>query len=136
MKAAAFTVDHVLGGASLPSEVRARVIAGSLAGAAEAKEAWPAHAIAEDVSEDLPRIAVPVLVIGGGADQVDTVEMLQSVVVPSLPGAVLEIVDGAGHLLPLEAPSHVTRLIAGWLDRCVSAGTVPHRGAEPPPPRR
>ena len=33
----------------------------------------------------------------------------------NIPGATLEIIHGAGHLLPLERPTEVNRFLRGWL---------------------
>lgn len=111
---AGWTVDNVLAGRPLPPAVRERIISGSLAGAEPARQSWPAHAIAEDVSAHLSAIDVPVLVIGGERDKVDSVEMLSSVVMPALPGARMTVVAGAGHLLPLEAADEVALLVADF----------------------
>ena len=113
--AAGWTIDNVLSERALSPDLRQKVIAGSVEGAPAAKAAWPASVIAEDVSADLARIDVPVLVIGGEKDKVDSVEMLRSIVMPSLPGAVLAVIPGVGHLLPLEAPVDVARHIAHFL---------------------
>jgi pimeloyl-ACP methyl ester carboxylesterase len=110
----AWTIDNVLSERPLREAARAQIIAGSLAGDLAAKESWPVAAISEDVSGDLARIEVPVLVIGGEKDKVDSVDMLRTVVVPSLPGATLNVVSGAGHLLPLEAPREVAGLIGDF----------------------
>ncbi|MCQ8278429.1 alpha/beta fold hydrolase [Acetobacteraceae bacterium KSS8] len=116
-EAAAWTVDNVLAERSLPPDLREQVIAGSVAGATAAKEAWPLSAISEDVSADLGRIDVPVLVIGGEKDKVDSVELLKTAVLPALPGAALTVIPGVGHLLPLEAPRDVAEAIIGFLRR-------------------
>lgn len=111
----AWTIDNVLAELPLSQAIRDQVIEDSVGGAAAAKQYWPAGAIAEDVSADLGRIEIPVLVIGGEKDKVDSVELLQSVVVPSLPGAELTIIPGVGHLSPLEAPQEVASRIDGFL---------------------
>jgi len=52
-----------------------------------------------------------VLVIAAEYDQVDPVERLQNELLPPLPGARLVVVANAGHLVMLEAPAEVARLI-------------------------
>ena len=128
-EAVAWTIDNVLRERALALPLREQVIADSLAGAAAAKGFWPTTGISEDVSADLARIDVPVLVIGGEKDKVDGVDMLRSVVLPSLPGAVMTVVPGAGHLLPLEAPHELTERIVGFIGDGLSAA----RGATPRP---
>jgi pimeloyl-ACP methyl ester carboxylesterase/ketosteroid isomerase-like protein len=120
-EAIAWTIDNVLAERALSPDLREQVIADSLAGATAAKESWPASAISEDVSADLARIDVPVLVIGGEKDKVDDVEMLRTLVVPSLPNATLSVIPGVGHLIPLEAPRDLAQRIGGFID-----GVTPH----------
>ncbi|WP_445681651.1 alpha/beta fold hydrolase [Radicibacter daui] len=124
-QSAGWTVDNVLTGRALPSHLREQVISGSLAGSPAARESWPARAIVEDVSANLADIEVPVLVIGGELDKVDSVEMLRSVVLPSLPEARLSVVAGAGHLLPLEAPEEVGALLADFVAGLSATSATP-----------
>ncbi|WP_246789550.1 alpha/beta fold hydrolase [Acetobacter nitrogenifigens] len=112
---AAWTLDNILCATALPQELRDQVIADSLGGASAAKIAWPTSAISEDVSADLDRIQVPILVIGGEKDVVDSVDLLRTVLLPSLPTATLVVVPKVGHLLPLEAPSDVAGHIRAFL---------------------
>ncbi|MBO9195975.1 alpha/beta fold hydrolase [Rhizobium sp. 16-449-1b] len=111
----AWTIDNVLAELPLSQALREQVIEDSVAGASAAKQYWPAGAISEDVSADLGRIQVPVLVIGGEKDKVDSVELLENVVVPSLPGAKLTVIPGVGHLSPLETPQEVASRIDSFL---------------------
>ncbi len=128
-EAIGWTIDNVLTGSTLSSPLRDQLIADSLGGADAAKAAWPAGAIAEDVSADLARIAVPVLVIAGEADKVDNAEMIRDVVLPCLPNAAMTVIPGVGHLLPLEAPDALAAKIADFT-RCAIA---PPRRATPRP---
>jgi len=112
----AWTIDNVLTERVLPQSFRDQVIADSLAGDAAAKAFWPTTAVSEDVSTDLAHINAPVLVIGGEKDKVDGVDMLRSVVLPSLAGASMHIIPGAGHLIPLEAPHEVAELIVEFIN--------------------
>jgi pimeloyl-ACP methyl ester carboxylesterase len=100
-----WTIDNVLAEFPLSQTIRDQVIGDSVGGATAAKQYWPAGAISEDVSANLDRIEVPVLVIGGERDKVDGVELLQSVVVPSLPGAKLTIIPGVRPSLAFGNPA-------------------------------
>ncbi len=111
----AWTIDNVLAELPLSPALREQVIEDSVGGASAAKRYWPAGAISEDVSADLGRIQVRVLVIGGEKDKVDSVELLETVVVPSLPGAQLTVIPGVGHLSPLESPREVASRIDSFL---------------------
>jgi pimeloyl-ACP methyl ester carboxylesterase len=114
-EAIGWTIDHVLTERVLPAFLREQVMADSLSGADEAKRQWPAAGIAEDVSANVGSIAVPVIVIGGEKDKVDSVEMLASMVVPSLPGATMRTIAGVGHLIPLEAPEELARCVVEFI---------------------
>ncbi|MFJ6328513.1 MULTISPECIES: alpha/beta fold hydrolase [unclassified Rhizobium] len=118
-----WTIDNVLAALPLSQALRQQTIEDSLGGATAAKHCWPAGAISEDVSADLGRINVPVLVIGGEKDKVDSVELLENVVIPSLPGAQLTVIPEVGHLSPLETPEEVASRIDTFL--AGGAGTTP-----------
>ena len=68
-----------------------------------------------DSRSDLPRIAVPTLVAVGAGDQL-TPPDLAAEIAGILPGARLQVVENAGHLLPMEQPDAATRLMRDWLD--------------------
>jgi pimeloyl-ACP methyl ester carboxylesterase len=74
------------------------------------------RAIAErpDPSAVLPTIACPTLVLCGRDDVVTTPER-HAALAQAIPGARVDVVDGAGHLLPLERPEPVTRALRAWL---------------------
>jgi pimeloyl-ACP methyl ester carboxylesterase len=107
-------LDSVLRHAPLGDEFREQVIADSLAGATAAKYEWPAHTISEDVSGDLDRIEVPVLVVVGEQDRVEPVAIMRSHVVANIAGATLDIVPETGHLMPLERPAELSTRIAAF----------------------
>ena len=69
-----------------------------------------------DRRADLPRIACPVLVACGEADQITPPEHAREMAA-AIAGARLEIVPGAGHMLTLEQPARVAQLLQGWLAR-------------------
>ncbi|NII10799.1 alpha/beta fold hydrolase [Oleiagrimonas sp. C23AA] len=120
-QAVAATLDHVLAGSPLPAALREQVIADSVAGAASAKSHWPAMGLAQDVSADLGRIDVPVHILVGEHDRVDAVSLMREVVQPSIRGADLQVVSGAGHLLPLEAPQAVAAAVLDLVGRAIHA---------------
>jgi len=71
------------------------------------RQAWPAYGMGEDVSEGVSEISVPVLVLAAENDRVEPVERVRSEVVARIPGARMEIVQGSGHLSPLDKPEVV-----------------------------
>jgi pimeloyl-ACP methyl ester carboxylesterase len=113
---AAFVRDNVLTKRSLSDDLKAQVVEDSLKSCEAARVAWPSVAIAQDVAKETASIAVPTLVVGGELDQVDTPVILKEVI-SIIPNAQLEIVQGVGHLLPLEAPGEVSMLINSFVGK-------------------
>ena len=61
---------------------------------------------------ELDVIDAPTLLIAGKLDPVIPLELLRKEITPHLTQFRLEVIAGAGHLLPLEAAGHVAELIA------------------------
>ena len=64
-----------------------------------------------DFRDGLADIAVPTTILVGTHDRL-TPPRLARVLADRIPGAHLEVVEGAGHMLPLEAPAEVAEAIA------------------------
>ncbi len=73
-----------------------------------------------DLRPRLPAIACPLLALVGEADGLTPPEHAREIAT-AVPGARLEIVPGAGHLLSWEQPARVNALLLGWLAGIVSA---------------
>lgn len=69
-----------------------------------------------DSRPDLERVAVPTLVAVGAGDQLTPPE-LAAEIAGLTPGASLRVVEGAGHLPPMERPTETTELMREWLER-------------------
>lgn len=87
-----------------------------------AKLAWPTYASAEDISaETRKKINVPVLVIAGENDRVEPPERIRKEVVGNIEGGdvavEMVVIEGSGHLLPVEAPLKVARLIEEFVGK-------------------
>jgi uncharacterized protein (TIGR02246 family) len=120
-----FVLDHVLTARLLFGEAREQVIADSLRGAPQAKAAWPHAAMKEDLRSVVTRIDVPVLVIAGEHDRVDSPDTLREALLPHISTASMEVVPGIGHLSPLEAPDQLASLIAGFARSLEADETAP-----------
>ncbi len=105
------SIDQVLTAKPLDDTDREQVIADSLRGAPQAKQAWPLLSSQEDISKKISAIAVPTLVIACEQDRVDSVETTKAELLARIPGAVFHIVPGTGHLSPLESPTELVQLI-------------------------
>jgi len=117
-----WVLDNVLTGSPLTAERREQVIEDSLRGTPQARAAWPNAAMREDITADVAAIDVPVLVITGERDQVDSVDTLRAQLLPRIRDARLEILPGVGHLSPLEAPLAVAGAIRRFVDELTPAG--------------
>jgi pimeloyl-ACP methyl ester carboxylesterase len=60
-------------------------------------------------------LAVPALVVSGAHDRFATPESVREFAA-AIPDARLEIVDGAGHQLPVEQPARLARLVTGFVE--------------------
>lgn len=67
-----------------------------------------------EVESLLPGIACPTLVLVGSEDQWSPPEQ-HRLIAAAIPGAVLRIVEGSGHMLPAEAPDAFLAAVSGWL---------------------
>lgn len=67
-----------------------------------------------DSRELLPRIGVPALVIGGSLDQLTPPEVVREIAA-GIPNSQLHMIEGVGHLSPLEASEEVTPLLTRFL---------------------
>jgi pimeloyl-ACP methyl ester carboxylesterase len=106
-------LQHMLTAQPLPPYLQELMINDGLAGNREAQLAWPLGGITEDITAATKAIEVPVQVLAGRQDRVDPPESLEANLLPFIPGARMTVIEGTGHLSPLEVPE----LIAKELDR-------------------
>lgn len=76
-----------------------------------------------EVESLLPGIDCPTLVLVGSDDQWSPPEQHRQIAA-AIPGAVLRIIEGSGHMLPAEAPEAFLNAIAGWLAMPPPANTM------------
>lgn len=69
----------------------------------------------EDLLNILPTIKQPTLIIHASEDKRFSLETHKEIE-KQMPGAKLAIIDGCGHMSPMEAPQTVTTLMRYWLD--------------------
>jgi pimeloyl-ACP methyl ester carboxylesterase len=94
---------------------RLQVTEDSLGGAEAAKLAWVSQGMALDISKQTASIAVPVCVVVGSADQVEKEAALREALLPLVPHAKFETIDGVGHLSPLEGPAELAQAISDFV---------------------
>lgn len=95
----------------LSGEIFERSINDNLRSSDAAWKAWLESGSREDISSEVGRIKVPVLVVAGEKDEAMTVKLLKREVVRRIEGARLLVVPEVKHLLPLETPATVADLI-------------------------
>lgn len=83
---------------------RAMVVADTLHGADGAKRAWTESGMIADLGQGLGAFTGPVTILVGSADKVENAERLRGLYAETLPQAQFRLIDGCGHLSPLEAP--------------------------------
>lgn len=74
-----------------------------------------------EVESLLPTITVPTLVAVGAHDQWATVAQHDGIAA-AIPGARLQVVAGAGHMMPAERPEAMTDALETWLDLSYADG--------------
>ncbi|KAH7393212.1 Alpha/Beta hydrolase protein [Cadophora sp. MPI-SDFR-AT-0126] len=118
-ESAKFVVRNVLSSCSppLPENTVKLLVEDMLKGNDFAREAWPSYGMSEDIVVEAREIDVPVLVVAGSLDRVETVERLRREVLGNVTGAVLVVVEGAGHLLVVERPREVAGYVERFLER-------------------
>jgi pimeloyl-ACP methyl ester carboxylesterase len=68
-----------------------------------------------DLTEELSRMDVPTLIISGDIDHMTPLKYAQFLE-DKLPNAQLAVIAPAGHMLPLEQPAELSRLIRGFME--------------------
>lgn len=68
-----------------------------------------------DVKDHLSQIEAPTLIISGTADKMTPPE-LSEILADNIARSILERIEGAGHMIPLERPQVVADQVARWLD--------------------
>src|SRR6516165_9303213 len=112
----------VLAGTPLSDELREQVIEDTLHGAPEAKRVWTDRGMIEDVSAGLDAVTIPVSILVGSRDRVEHESALREVFGRLLPQATFRVLDGIGHLSPLEAPDALADACVNLLARLGSPG--------------
>jgi pimeloyl-ACP methyl ester carboxylesterase len=108
-------IDAMLTHRGLSDDLRRQVVEDSLRAGDEARLAWPRRGIMQDVSAGVDDIKAPVLVLAGSHDKVEPPQLLTDHLLPLLPTASLTVLEGTGHLSPLEVPDQVAAHISAFV---------------------
>lgn len=104
---AEFVAKNVLTETFRDRELPDFVVADMLRGNKRAKKAWPAYGMAEDVSNGLKKVRLPVRVIAAVSDKVHGYHTVRTKVAEKNFGARMGAIKGSGHLSPLDASEEV-----------------------------
>ncbi|MGO1117209.1 alpha/beta fold hydrolase [Rhodovibrionaceae bacterium A322] len=75
------------------------------------------NAMIRDGGKDvLPKIKVPTLVACGDSDQVTPPDKMARLAA-QIPDADFQVINKSGHMVPMEQPAAVTRLLSNWLEQ-------------------
>ncbi|WP_419899280.1 alpha/beta fold hydrolase [Roseomonas sp. USHLN139] len=96
---------------ALPEAARALAEAEMLRASPAAWRAWLQSGSREDWSDRVGILPLPALVLAGAEDGDLGPAAQRRLMLPHFPAARLEVIPGARHLLPIEAPAAVARLI-------------------------
>ena len=98
-------------------EILEQIAEDSMSGSREATMAYPMESILEDISPEVAKINVPIILLAGELDQVDSIERHKTEVLAYLPNAEFKIVKGSGHLIPIDEPVQLAKEIASFTTR-------------------
>ena len=92
-------------------DAQAQIVADNLRTSKVAWDAWLLEGSKENIADRMPRITVPVHLLVGADDQAVKPDVSETMTMPYCQHATLELVEGAGHLLPWETPDAVADFI-------------------------
>ena len=109
--AAAETVSKIVA-QPLPRQEYEHVIADNLRTSSTAWRAWLEHGSRENIAATLASVRGPVFIAVGGNDDTITAPLVRREITARLQQSTpVRVIGGAGHLLPLEAPSPIGNFI-------------------------
>lgn len=114
-------LQRVLTYRPLPAGLREQVLTDSLAAGRDARLAWPLHGMIEDITAAAILIEAPVQILAGQHDLVDPPAALEANLLTVIKAARMTIIEGTGHLSPLEVPNQIARHIDEFVARLDSS---------------
>ena len=91
--------------------VHEQIIADNLRTTKSAWDSWLLQGSKEDISARMSSVTAPVRIIVGSNDNALLPDVQTTMTMPYLTNVTLEVIDGAGHLLPWEVPDELTKFI-------------------------
>ncbi|KAJ7481443.1 Alpha/Beta hydrolase protein, partial [Mycena latifolia] len=118
--AAEQVLRHVVLGSDVGADELRALVDDSMRGSEHARMAWPEYGMQEDyeglvADGGAEGLRIPVAVVVGGVDKIEPAERVDEKVVQVLRKAgasvKMTVLDGVGHLIPVEAPTEVEDII-------------------------
>jgi len=103
--------DHILTATPLSDDLKAQIVADSRDVVPEARDEWARHGVIQDITSQARAIEVPVIVVAGENDRLEPEQVLRDNLLPYLSKAGLYVIPRTGHLMPLEAPADLARIL-------------------------
>lgn len=101
--------------APLPEQVREVAIADAQSASLAAWHAWPLSGSREEWRDRIGRIDLPALLVLGSKDgNVPGVDVQQEMMQTHLPQGRLAVIEGAGHLMPMQTPQELAACIVAF----------------------
>ena len=97
--------------ASVTEAIQEQIIADDLRTSRPAWNAWLLEGSKEDISDRMNAITIPISVIVGTEDRALPPDVQTRLVLPYLKNPTIDSVNGAGHLLPWEAPNELINFV-------------------------
>lgn len=128
--------DNILTATPLSDVLKAQVVADSRDAVPEARVEWALHGITRDITRLAGAIEVPVTVIAGENDRVEPVEVLRENLLSYLTKAELHVIPRTGHLIPLESPDDLARMLRTVVPPAVTSSPASREPGPAPQPGR
>lgn len=103
--------------AALPEAVREVAIADAQCASLAAWHAWPLSGSREDWRDQIGQIDLPALLVLGSEDgNVPGIDEQRAMMQTHLPQGRLEVIEGAGHLMPMQTPQQLAALMVAFAE--------------------
>lgn len=110
------------------------ILSDDLRSSPAAWRAWLEKGSKEDISDRMAWVQVPIQIVLGSEDDHINAELMHKTVLPHFPDAQLTTIEGAAHVLPLEKPAEVARIVHNFAAWLLSKPTPTLSGATKPMP--
>lgn len=109
----------------LPDIIREVAIADAQAANLDTFHAWAEQGSQEDWSSRIGQLDYPALIVCGGKDdRVPSAQDQSQVTLPHLPRGRIHVIEGAGHLMPMEAPQALADVLLRFAEQVLASNDI------------